>query len=107
MIKSGVKISKSVLLDIVSMAALGVEGVAEVVGFSKEVAESEVLSNDYKGIDIEISNNKVNVNISIVVNRDYEIPEIGKEVQNSIAEEVRMMTGLEVGFVLVEVVDLI
>lgn len=91
-----VKISNFIIIKIAGLAALEVEGVHEVVGFNEESFSYTKQSTDNKGIKMEIIDNKIYLELTLLVDGNHNIPEVAKNVQESIIDQVMTMTSLEV-----------
>ena len=100
-----IHISEDVLAVIAAAAALGVEGVhgraanlgsdlAELLGGKKNLA---------KGIRIQVADQAVSVDISIVVKYGYLIPDVAKAVQDAVCSSMESMSSLTVTAVNVNV----
>lgn len=90
-----VKIRNGVISAIASVAALEVKGVVEM---KKGIATGmfRILSkkNFQQGVRIALSNSKIRLDISIIVEYGAKIPEIAKMVQENVKKSVEKMTGL-------------
>ena len=100
-----IHISEDVLAVIAAAAALEVEGVhglaanlgsdlAELLGGKKNLA---------KGIRIQVADQAVSVDISIVVKYGYLIPDVAKAVQDAVCSSMESMSSLTVTAVNVNV----
>ena len=100
-----IHISEDVLAVIAAAAALEVEGVhglaanlgsdlAELLGGKKHLA---------KGIRIQVADQAVSVDISIVVKYGYLIPDVAKAVQDAVCSSMESMSSLTVTAVNVNV----
>ena len=95
---SGIKISNEVIAVIAGVAVSEVRGVASMQGgFAGGIGE--VLSgkkNLAKGIKVEAENEKVKVDVNIIVEYGTRIPDIAFEIQNRVKKSIENMTGLKV-----------
>lgn len=92
-----VNISDEVVAVIASMAASGVGGVAGMVsGVAGGFAELLGKKNLSKGVKITTTENKVTLDLSIIVEYGAKIPDVAWEVQEKVKSEVEAMTSLEV-----------
>ena len=83
---------------------LEVEGVnALSANLGSDLAELLGKKNLAKGIQVEMEEEKVKVELSILMEYGHTIPEVGKAVQDSVKNAVESMTGLEVAAVNVAV----
>ncbi|WP_425540159.1 Asp23/Gls24 family envelope stress response protein [Microaceticoccus formicicus] len=91
-----VKISNFIIIKIAGLAALDIEGVHEVVGFNEDSFSYTKQSADNKGIKMEIIDNKIYLELTLLIDVNHNIPKVAKDVQEAIIDQVRTMTGLEV-----------
>ena len=94
----GIQISNDVIAVIAGVAVSEVQGVSSMAGgFAGGI--SEVLSgkkNLAKGIKVDKEENKVKIDVNIIVEYGTRIPDIAFEIQNRVKTSVENMTGLEV-----------
>ena len=94
----GIKISSDVIAVIAGVAVSEVPGVFGMAGgFAGGI--SEVLSgkkNLAKGIKVDKEENKVKIDVNIIVEYGTRIPDIAFEIQNRVKTSVENMTGLKV-----------
>lgn len=99
-----IHISEEVLAAIAAAAALEVEGVASLsANLGSDLAELLGKKNLTKGISIQLEEEKVTVELSILMAYGNTIPEVGKAVQDGVKNAVESMTGLEVAGVNVNI----
>ena len=99
-----IHISEEVLAAIAAAATLEVEGVnALSANLGSDLAELLGKKHLAKGIQIEMEEEKVKVELSILMDYGHTIPEVGKAVQDNVKNAVESMTGLEVAAVNVAV----
>lgn len=92
-----VNISDNVLAVISAMAALEVDGVVGMAGnITSEIVEKLGMKKISKGVRVDVDENNVMVDVSIVLKMNDNIVEISKKVQDKIKNTVENMTGLEV-----------
>ena len=101
----GIKIENDVIDVIAGVAVSDVPGVYGMQGgFAGGI--SEVLKgkkNLAKGIRVETENDKVNIDVNIIVEYGARIPDVAFEIQNKVKTSVETMTGLKVDGVNVHV----
>lgn len=94
----GIKISDDVVAVIAGVAVAEVPGVAGMAGgFAGGI--SEVFSgkkNLAKGIKVDKEENKVKIDVNIIVEYGTRIPDIAFEIQNRVKTSVENMTGIKV-----------
>ena len=99
-----IHISEEVLAAISAAATLEVEGVnALSANLGSDLAELLGKKHLTKGIHVQLEEEKVKVELSVLMNYGYTIPEVGKAVQDSVKSAVESMTGLDVSEVNVTV----
>ena len=93
----GIQISNDVIAVIAGVAVSEVQGVSSMAGgFAGGI--SEVLSgkkNLAKGIKVDKEENKVKIDVNIIVEYGTRIPDIAFEIQNRVKTSVENMTGLK------------
>lgn len=96
--QESIQISNDVIAVIAGVAVSEVSGVASTVGgFAGGI--SEVLSgkkNMAKGIKVDKNENKVKIDVNIIVEYGTRIPDVAFEIQNRIKKAVENMTGMNV-----------
>ena len=94
----GIKISNDVVAVIARVAVSEVQGVSGMAGgFAGGI--TEVLSgkkNLAKGIKVDIEEEKVKIDVNIIVEYGSRIPDVAFEIQNRVKKSVEGMTGLKV-----------
>ena len=91
-----VKVSNDVIATIAGVATTQVEGVAGmsegiVDGFAKLLTGSQLT----KGVKVEVNEEEVNLDVSIIIKYGTSIPEIAGKVQENVKKAVENMTGLK------------
>lgn len=99
-----IKISGEVVETIVGVAASEANDVASLSGtIADGIAGVLGRKNLKKGVKIQVDGNRVNAEISIVVDYGCKIHEIAKEIQDKVRNTVEEMTGMTVTDVVVNV----
>lgn len=102
-----VNIADDVIGVIGSIAASEIVGIKALSGtFSEEVMEIIGKKSFNKGIRVEMVDEKVTIDLSVVVDYGTKIHEIAKKVQENVKVAIESMTGLEVIAVNVLVEDI-
>lgn len=95
---TGIKISNDVIAVIAGVAVSEVRGVASMQGgFAGGIGE--VLSgkkNLAKGIKVDSEDEKVKIDVNIIVEYGTRIPDVAFEIQNRVKKSIENMTGLKV-----------
>ena len=99
-----IHISEEVLAGIAAAAALEVEGVSALAAnLGSDIAELLGKKNLAKGVRIKTEEEKVTVELSVLMAYGHTIPAMGKAIQDGVKTAVESMTGLEVAAVNVSV----
>lgn len=94
--------ASDVVATIAGLAVTEVEGVANTVGASgglTEIFMRRALSNSRnltRGIKVEISDNAVAVDVTIVVEYGFPVPEVAQGIQENVKKAIETMTGMSV-----------
>lgn len=100
------QISSDVLVKIATLAAMEIEGVADV---APETAGVKSILNRLapaSPVQIEMKNDVADITVSIVVKPGHKIPELCEKVQENVKQSVQSMTQITVARVNVAVVGL-
>lgn len=99
-----IHISEEVLAAIAAAAALEVEGVSGLAAnLGSDIAELLGKKNLAKGVRVKMEEEKVEVELSVLMEYGSTIPEMGKAIQEGVKNAIESMTGLEVSGVNVNV----
>lgn len=94
--------ASDVVATIAGLAVTEVEGVANTVGTSgglTEIFMRRALSNSRnltRGIKVEITDNVVSVDVTIVVEYGFPVPEVAQGIQENVKKAIETMTGMSV-----------
>ncbi len=92
-----IKISEEVIATIAGIAASENENVASMGGgFVDGIAGMLGRKTPGKGIKVEMKEDQVNIDLSVVMQYGCKIHEVAREMQNRVRETVEDMTGLKV-----------
>ena len=92
-----VQIADDVVAMIASLAATEVEGVSAMAGnITNELMSKVGMKKLTKGVRVALADNSVTVNLSVVLEYGYNIPDTCKKVQEKVKNSVENMTGLTV-----------
>ena len=89
-------ISPGVLITVAKLAALGVPGVARMSPVPGGVNQF-FRRGTADGVRLETSDDTVSADLYIVVEENYNVREVARQVQNEVARAIRDLIGLEVG----------
>lgn len=94
------RIAPGVLVTIVTSAALGVSGVLR-IGDATRVDGGSGLGrifhrDETNGVKIEVRDEKVQADLYLIVSKDANMLEVGKQVQSDVSKAIRFMVGMPV-----------
>lgn len=99
-----IKVADEVVAIIAGLAATEVEGVSSMAGnITNEIVSRLGMKNLSKGIQIEIADNEVVVDVALNIAYGYSIPEVSKKVQEKVKSAIETMTGLSVATINVRI----
>lgn len=99
-----VNISDDVIGIISSIAAAEIEGVNGLSGkLTEDLVEMFGKKNFSKGVKVEIVENKVVIDLNLIVDYGVKIPDVSWQVQENVKTAIESMTGLSVSAVNVHV----
>jgi uncharacterized alkaline shock family protein YloU len=91
-----VRIAPGVLVTIVQSSTLAVEGVIR-MGDTSSASLSRIFSRDENGgVKIEVVDGKVRADLYIIVDKDANMAQVGKQVQADVSRAIRLMVGMPV-----------
>ncbi|TWI55950.1 Asp23/Gls24 family envelope stress response protein [Halalkalibacter nanhaiisediminis] len=100
-----VEISPEVIEVIAGIAASEVDGVATMRGnFAAGVAEKLGRKNHGKGVKVELGEDGITVDVSVIITYGVAVPEVAKLIQTNIKQALQTMTAIEIQAVNVHVV---
>lgn len=100
-----VEISPEVIEVIASIATSEVAGVATMRGgFASGVAERLGRKNHGKGVKVDLANEGVNVDISVVIHYGVSMPEVARKIQDNVQQKLQAMTGVNIQAINVHIV---
>lgn len=92
-----VKIADDVVAKIAGLAAMEVEGIYAMAGnITNELLDRVGVKNLARGVKVEVIGKKVRVDLSLIMEFGYNIPQISQKVQDKVKNAIENMTGLEV-----------
>ena len=99
-----IRVAEDVVAIIAGLAATEVDGVSSMAGnITNEIVAKLGINNLAKGVQIEIVDNEVKVEVAINIEFGYAIPEVSEKVQEKIRTAIENMTGLNVRVVNVRI----
>lgn len=92
-----IRISNEVVGTIAGLAATGIKGVAGmsggiIEGLAKRLTGTQLM----KGVKVEVGEKETALDLSIIVEYGFRIPEVAWQIQEAVKREVENMTGLSV-----------
>lgn len=101
-----IRIADEVVSTVAGLAAVDVEGVHSMSGgWGTDLVEKLGRKNLAKGIKVEVIEDQTTIDIYIIVEYGYPIPQVAENVQNDVKVAVETMTGLKVAAVNVHIVS--
>ncbi|MBE5870787.1 MAG: Asp23/Gls24 family envelope stress response protein [Lachnospiraceae bacterium] len=95
-----VKIADDVVAMIAGLAATEISGVNSLVGnITNELMSKVGMKKLTRGVKVEVANHKVRVDLAIMMEYGYNIPETCQNVQKRVKNSIENMTGLRVDHV--------
>ncbi len=92
-----VQIADDVVAIIAGLAATDVKGVAALAGnVTNEIVSKLGKKNLSKGIKVQVVNNTVTVDMSLILDYGYSVPDVSSSVQEKVKSAIENMTGLVV-----------
>ncbi len=92
-----VQIADDVVAMIASLAATEVDGVSALVGnITNELMSKVGMKKLTKGVKVEVLEGVVSVELAIMIEYGYNIPQTCQNVQNKVKTAIENMTGLDV-----------
>ncbi|MFZ4452139.1 Asp23/Gls24 family envelope stress response protein [Salibacterium aidingense] len=92
-----IEISPEVIEVISGLAASEVDGVYSLRGnFAADVAERLGKKNHGKGVKVELLEDGVKIDISLLLNYGVSVPEVAREVQTNIQQALQTMTSIAI-----------
>ena len=93
-----------VLLTIARMAALEVEGVKRMAIVKGSL--NELFKRDNEWIRITVEDNNVFIDLYLILEKDVNIREVSRTVQQAVTRAIAEMTGMDVGHVNIHIEDI-
>lgn len=101
-----IQIAPEVVEIIAGLATIEIEGVAGMSGgLAGGIAELLGRKNLSKGVKVEVGEKQAAVDVSIIVQYGFPIPELAKDIQHNVKQAIESMTGLSVMEVNVHIHD--
>jgi len=101
-----IQIAPEVIEVIAGLATVEVDGIAGMSGgLAGGIAELLGKKNVAKGVKVEVGQKEAAVDVSVIIQYGYKIPEVANNVQENIKRSIEVMTGLAVVEVNVHVHD--
>ena len=102
-----VRIADEVVAIIAGLAATEVEGVASMAGnITNELVSKLGMKNLSKGVKVDVTEDVVDVEVSLNIAYGYSIPEVSEKVQEKVKSAIETMTGLQVSDVNIRIVGI-
>lgn len=103
-----IHIAEEVLAAVAATAAAEVPGVSGLsANFGSDIAELLGKKNQGKGVRIQVEEEKLTVEVAILMTYGHTIPEVGKAVQENVKTTMESITGLDIAAVNVSVAGVV
>lgn len=103
-----IHIAEEVLAAVAASAAAEVAGVSGLsANFGSDIAELLGKKNQGKGVRIQVEEEKITVEVAILMAYGHTIPEVGKAVQENVKTTMESITGLDIAAVNVSVAGVV
>jgi len=98
-------VSTDVLHKIAFLTTMSVEGVSRMTNIKGNL-EQLFSKEDYKGAKVQIKDDKVYVDIFVVLMSGMNVRDISREIQSRVSRTISEMIGMEVGGVNIHITDI-
>ena len=98
-------VSPEVLHKIARLTTLSVQGVSRMASFRGNL-EQLLGKEEYKGAKVQVKEDKVFVDVYIVLMSNLNVRDISREIQSRVSRAISEMIGMEVGGVNVHIMDI-
>lgn len=95
-----------VLLTIANLTALGVEGVRRMSSRLGVVNRLLRRGHQNNGVHVEITDNQVDANLYIVLDKEVNIREVSNTIQKEVGRAILEMVGMEIGQINIHIEDI-
>lgn len=103
-----IQLAPEVVEVIAGIAAAEVRGVAGMSGgFAGGIAELIGRKNYTKGVNVQINGSEAAVDVSVVVEYGFRIPELAEDIQSNVKNAIESMTGITVTSVNIHIHDVL
>lgn len=101
--KGKVDIDRDILLSIINLATKEIHGVYALTNSYIPWYKRLIVKSRSEGVKIKLDNNVIKVDIYIIVNNGYSVPDIAFRVQENVKNSLNSMVGLTAGKINVHV----
>ena len=91
-----VRIADDVIGGIAGLATMEIEGISAMAGNATKDLLSKLSGNLSKGVTIQVEENSVRIDLSVMMEYGYSAPKVCRKVQERVKSAVESMTGLNV-----------
>ena len=91
-----VRIADDVIGGIAGLATMEIEGISAMAGNATKDLLSKLSGNLSKGVTIQMEENNVRIDLSVMMEYGYSAPKVCRKVQEKVKSAVESMTGLNV-----------
>lgn len=98
-------VSTEVLHKIARLTTLSVQGVSRMANFRGNL-DQLFGKEEFQGAKVQVQENKVFVDIYVVLMSNYNVRDISREIQSRVSRAISEMVGMEVGGVNIHIMDI-
>lgn len=92
-----IQIAPEVIEIIAGLATIEVQGVVGMSGgFAGGIAEMLGKKNLSKGVKVDVGSKEATIEVSVIVEYGYRIPDVASDIQDNIKQAIHSMTGIDV-----------
>jgi uncharacterized alkaline shock family protein YloU len=95
-----------VLLTIANLTTLGIDGVSRMSSRLGGVNRLLRRGHQNNGVHVEITDNRVDANLYIVLNKEVNIRDVSKTIQKEVGRAILEMVGMDIGQINIHIEDI-
>ncbi len=98
-------VAPDVILSIARLTALSIEGVTQLIGYTN-INELFQKGHRSSGVRININENIVDVDLYVVLNKNVNVRQISRNIQQEVSRAIIEMVGMETGQINIHIEDI-
>lgn len=99
-------VAVDVLLTIAKLTTLNVPGVSRMSGTPTRRVKHMLHRQMEDGVEISVEDEAVRVDLFVVIEKDHNLREVGRNIQHEVARAISDMIGMQVGWINVHIEDI-